>query len=89
MAKESPVTKISQWGIGNPKSNGQITEILMIDPIKKCDFIDYLTEVQNNMLLFRKELKTGNLDEWNAKAQLVFTATHIDAVKENLKRSMK
>lgn len=61
----------------------------MVDPIKKRDFIDYLTKIQNNMLLFRKELRTNNLDEWNAKAQLVFTAAHMDAVKENLKRSMK
>jgi hypothetical protein len=89
LAKESLKAKIPQWGTENQECNGQITEILMIDPIKKCDFIDYLTEVQNNILLFRKELRTGNLDEWNAKAQLVFTAAHMDAVKQNLKRSMK
>jgi len=61
----------------------------MIADIKKETFIDYLTKIQEELLLFRKELRTGNLDEWNAKAQLVFTASHIDAVKENLIRSME
>ncbi len=60
----------------------------MIDPKTKQKFIHRLTEMQEEMLLFRKELRTGNLDEWNAKAQMVFTATHMDAVKENLERSM-
>jgi len=61
----------------------------MVSNDKKLMFMKRLTEMQNEMLLFRKELRTGNLDEWNAKAQLVFTTTHIDAVKENLTRSLQ
>ncbi|GAG68662.1 unnamed protein product [marine sediment metagenome] len=61
----------------------------MLKKDRKIAFINRLTKIQKEMLLFRKELRIGNLDEWNAKAQLVFTAAHIDAIKENLRRSMK
>lgn len=61
----------------------------MVNENKKKTFIERLIKIQDELLLFRKELRTGDLDEWNAKAQLVFTASHIEAVKENLKRSMK
>jgi len=60
----------------------------MVNKNRKIAFINQLTNMQKKMLLFRKELRTGNLDEWNAKAQMVFTSTHMDAVKENLRRSM-
>ena len=51
-------------------------------------FLERITEIQNEFLLFRKELRTSNLDHWNAKAQLVFTHEHLEAVRKNLERSL-
>lgn len=61
----------------------------MIDIKIKKAFLERITEMQTELLLFRKELRTTNLDEWNAKAQMVFTHSHLEAVRQNLERSMK
>ena len=51
-------------------------------------FITYLTGVQNRMQTFRKGLSVKNDDEWNSKAQLVFTSEHIGCVKRNLTKAL-
>ena len=61
----------------------------MMTPNKIAAFEEYVHEVQGQLLEFRKELRTKNDHQWNAKAQLVFVAEHLDCALRNLNRSLK